>query len=86
MIIIILYVIIIIMEKNYIVKSVVPKVWDWKVVGYSINYHHKNYPDSVQSVFVWVNEMKNLYSVENEQQAQSLVGQSCSIDKKLIIK
>lgn len=73
------------MEKNYVVKSVIPKVGDWKVLGYSINYHHKNYPDSIQSVFVWVNDMKVLYKVENEQQAQSIVWQSCTIEKKLII-
>ena len=74
------------MEKSYVVKSVVSKIGDWKLVGYNINYHHKNYPDSVQSVFVGVNEMKNYYGVENEAQAQSLVWQSCGVEKKVIIK
>jgi len=74
------------MEKNYVVKSVVPKIWDWQLVGYNINYHHKNYPDSVQSVFVGVKEMKTLYNCENEAQAQWLVGQSCGVEKKVIIK
>lgn len=74
------------MEKNYVIKSVIPKAWtDWKVVWYSINYHHKNYPDSIQSVFVWVNDMKTMYKVENETQAQWLVWQSCLVEKKLII-
>lgn len=73
------------MDKNYVVKSVIPKVWDWKILWYSLNYHHKNYPDSGQNVFVGVNDMKTLYKVENEAQAQSLVWQSCSIEKKLII-
>lgn len=75
------------MEKNYIIKSVVPKAWtDWKVLGYSINYHHKNYSDSVQSQFYSVEDMKTLFNVVNESQAQSLVWQSCWIEKKLIIK
>ena len=73
------------MEKNYVVKSVIPKIGDWKVLWYSINYHHKNYPDSIQSVFVWVNDMKTMYKVENETQAQWLVWKSCLVEKKLII-
>ena len=75
-----------VMEKNFIIKSVSPKYDDWKIVWYSINYHHKSYPDSVQSVFVWVNSMKSLYGVENTQQAQSLVWQTCYIEKKVIVK
>lgn len=75
------------MDKNYIIKSVVAKAGtDWKVLGYSINYHHKNFPDSVQSQFYSVEDMKNLFNINNESQANSLVGQSCGIEKKLIIK
>lgn len=75
------------MEKNYIIKSVVAKAWtDWKVVGYSINYHHRSYPDSIQSQFYSVDDMKNLFNINNESQASSLVGQSCWIEKNLIIK
>lgn len=73
------------MEKNFVIKSVIPKIGDWKVLWYSINYHHKNYPESVQSVFVWTNDMKVLYKVENEKQAQTLVWQSCYVEKKVII-
>lgn len=73
------------MEKNYVVKSVIPKIGDWKVLWYSINFYHKNFVESVQSVFVWVNDMKTMYKVENETQAQWLVWQSCSVEKKLII-
>ena len=75
------------MEKNYIIKSVVAKSWtDWKVLWYSINYHHKNFPDSVQSQFYSVEDMKNLFGIQNESQASSLVWQSCWIKKELIIK
>ncbi len=75
------------MDKNYIIKSVVAKSWtDWKVLGYSINYHHKNFPDSVQSQFYSVEDMKNLFGIQNESQASSLVWQSCWIKKELIIK
>lgn len=76
------------MEKNYIIKSVVPKtqVSDWKILGYSINYHHKNFVDSIQSAFYSVEDMKTLFNITNESQAQSLVWQSCWIEKKLIIK
>lgn len=75
------------MEKNYIIKSVVAKSWtDGKVLGYSINYHHKNFPDSIQSQFYSVDDMKNLFNINNESQAVALVGQSCWIKKELIIK
>ena len=75
------------MEKNYVIKSVVSKAGtDWKVLGYSINYHHKNFPDSVQSQFYSVEDMKNLFNINNESQAMSLVWQSCWIKKELIIK
>ena len=73
------------MEKNYVIKSVIPKIGDWKVLGYSINYHHKNYPDSVQSVFYWINDMKTKFNVDNETKAQSLVWQQCSIEKNIVI-
>ena len=75
------------MEKNYVIKSVVAKAGsDWKVLGYSVNYHHKNFPDSVQSQFYSVEDMKNFFNVLNESQAMSLVWQSCWIKKELIIK
>lgn len=75
------------MEKNYVIKSVVAKAGsDWKVLGYNINYHHRNYPESVQSQFYSVEDMKNFFGINNEQQASSLVGQSCWIKKELIIK
>lgn len=75
------------MEKNYVIKSVVSKAGtDWKVLWYSINYHHKNFPDSIQSQFYSVEDMKVLFNIQNESQASSLVWQSCGIEKKLIIK
>lgn len=75
------------MDKNYVIKSVVPKAGtDWKVLWYSINYHHKNFPDSVQSQFYSVEDMKTLFQIMNESQAMGLVGQSCGIKKELIIK
>ena len=75
------------MEKNYVIKSVVPKAWtDWKVVGYSINYHHKNFTDNVSSQFYTVEDMKNLFNIQNESQANALVWQSCWLKKELIIK
>lgn len=75
------------MEKNYVIKSVVAKAGtDWKVLGYSINYHHKSFPDSVQSQFYSVDDMKNLFNINNESQASSLVGQSVWIKKELVIK
>lgn len=75
------------MEKNYVIKSVVAKAWtDWKVLWYSINYHHKNFPDSVQSQFYSVEDMKNLFNINNDTQASSLIWQSCWIKKELIIK
>lgn len=75
------------MEKNYIIKSVVPKSWtDWKVLGYSINYHHKSFPDNVSSLFYSVEDMKNIFGIQNESQANWLVGQSCGLKKELIIK
>lgn len=73
------------MNKDYVVKSVVPKYWDGKLLWYSIVFHHKSYPDSNQSVFCWINDMKTFYKCENESQAQSLVWQSCSKEVKLII-
>lgn len=73
------------MEKNYVIKAVTPKVWDWKILGYSISYYHRNYPDWVQSVFYWLNDMKIRFKVENENQANSLVGQSCSIEKNIVL-
>lgn len=75
------------MEKNYVIKSVVPKSWtDWKVLGYSINYHHKNFTDNISSQFYSVEDMKNLFNITNESQANSLVWQSCWLKKELIIK
>lgn len=75
------------MEKNYVIKSVVPKSWtDWKVVWYSINYHHRNFSDNISSQFYTVEDMKNLFNIQNESQANSLVGQSCWLKKELIIK
>lgn len=75
------------MEKNYIIKSVFPKSWtDGKVLGYSINYHHKNFPDNISSQFYSVEDMKNLFGIQNESQANGLVGQSCVLKKELIIK
>lgn len=75
------------MEKNYIIKSVVSKAgMDWKVLWYSVNYHHKSFPDSVQSQFYSVEDMKNLFNITNESQAQTLVWQSVGIKKELVIK
>lgn len=75
------------MEKNYVIKSVVAKAGtDWKVLGYSVNYHHKNFPDSVQSQFYSVEDMKNMFQINNESQASALVWQSCAVKKELVIK
>lgn len=75
------------MEKNYIIKSVVAKAWsDWKVLGYNINYHHKNYPESISSQFYSVEDMKNLFWLTNETQILNLRWSECSIKKELIIK
>lgn len=75
------------MEKNYIIKSVVPKAWtDWKVLGYSINFHHKNFPDNISSLFYSVDDMKTLFNIQNESQANWLVWQSCWLKKELVIK
>ena len=75
------------MEKNYIIKSVVAKAWtDWKVLGYSINYHHKNFPESVSSQFYSVEDMKNMFGLTNETQVLDLKGKDCGVKKDLIIK
>ena len=75
------------MDKNYVIKSVVPKSWtDWKILGYSINYHHKTFTENVSSLFYSVEDMKNLFGIQNESQAQGLVWQSCWLKKELIIK
>lgn len=75
------------MEKNYIIKSVVAKAGsDWKVLGYNINYHHKNYPDTVSSQFYSVEDMKNLFWLTNESQVLNLRWSECAIKKELIIK
>lgn len=75
------------MEKSYVIKSVVPKAWtDWKVLWYSINYHHKSFPDNISSQFYSVEDMKTLFNITNESQANSLVWQSCWLKKELIIK
>lgn len=75
------------MEKNYVIKSVVPKAWtDWKILGYSINYHHKTFTENISSQFYSVEDMKNLFGIQNESQAQALVGQSCWLKKELVIK
>ena len=72
-------------EKNYVIKSVIPKIGDWKIVWYSISYYHRNYPEGIQSVFYWLNDMKVRFKVENESQANGLVGQSCSIEKNIVL-
>lgn len=75
------------MEKNYVIKSVVPKSWtDWKILGYSINYHHKTFTENISSLFYSVEDMKNLFGIQNESQAQWLVWQSCWLKKELVIK
>ena len=73
------------MEKNYIVKSISVKVDSkWKCCGYNINYHHKNYPDSIQSQFYSVEDMKEMYWKSNEAQVMDLKGKELAIEKKLI--
>ena len=74
------------MEKNYIIKSVVAKSgMDWKVLGYSINYHHKSFPESVQSQFYSVEDMKN-YWYSNETQVLDLRWKEIAIKKELVFK
>lgn len=73
------------MEKNYIVKSITSKIDSkWKVCWYSINYHHKNYPDSLQSQFYSVDDMKEIYWKTNETQVMELKGKELGIEKKLV--